>query len=111
VSGNLKPTPKGVRRSPSTEFKGGPPHNALPVGSVTIRRRPGRGDDTRAWVKVSEPNVWRPRAIVEYERAYGPVPAGFIVHHIDHDSLNDAPDNLVAMSRAEHLAHHHHDAA
>src|SRR4051812_14153110 len=29
-----------------------------------------------------------------------------VVHHIDHDPLNNEPDNLIAMSRAEHLVHH-----
>jgi hypothetical protein len=59
----------------------------------------------RAWVKVSRTR-WRPRALVVYELHYGPVPAGCVVHHVDRDSLNDAPENLVALTRAEHAAEH-----
>lgn len=102
----LRPIPKGERRARSTEFRPGQrPGNYLPVGTVRIRKRPRR-DDRRAWVKVADPNVWRPRAVVEYERAYGPVPVGKVVHHIDEDQLNDDPANLSALTRSEHLAVH-----
>lgn len=97
---------RGRRRSPATEFpKGGAAHNRLPVGSVTIRTAKGR--DPRAWVKVGEPNAWRPRAIVVWETANGtPLPRGMIVHHIDEDSLNDVPENLTALTRRDHLNEH-----
>lgn len=101
---SLSPIPKGERRGRGTEFSG-PPHNTLPVGTVTIRKRPGR-DDVRAWVKVAEPNAWRPRAVVEWEKAHGPVPKGYVIHHVDHDSLNDDPANLQALSRGDHAALH-----
>lgn len=103
----LPPIAKGERRSPATQFGAGHrPSNRLPVGSVTVRRR-SRDGDKRAWVKVDEPNVWRPRAIVVWESANGPVPAGHVVHHIDGDPLNDEPTNLTALSRAEHQRVHH----
>lgn len=41
-----------------------------------------------------------------YERAHGPIPPGWVVHHIDHDKQNNDLTNLVAMSRADHSAHH-----
>src|SRR5690606_28863109 len=108
-TGNLKPPPKGARRSPATEFHSGQtPHNRLPVGSVRIRKRRGRNDQ-RAFVKVAEPNVWRLRAHVVYEEAHGPIPTGKVIHHVNHDSLDDRPENLVALSRADHLNEHRHD--
>lgn len=95
----------GERRSPATQFKPGQAaRNKLPLGSVTERSDPnGR---TRAWVKVAEPNVWKLRAVVAWEAINGPLPLGKVVHHRDHNSLNDDPANLVALTRAEHIAEH-----
>lgn len=103
--GNIKPTPKGVRRAPITEFKPGQvPYNYVPVG--TVRHRTHKGDDPRAWVKVAEPNVWRMRAMVVWEQANGPIPARSIIHHINRDKLDDSLGNLECLSRADHLAEH-----
>lgn len=95
----------GERRSIPTEFqKGRAAENKLPVGSITERTDPhGR---LRAWVKVAEPNVWRPRAIVVWESLHGPLPRGSVVHHDDRDSLNDVPKNLIGLTRKEHVAEH-----
>ena len=102
----LPPIPKGTRRAPSTEFRRGHrPSNRLPVGSVTIRTRT-RDEGPRAWVKVAEPNSWRPRAVVAWEKANGAVPAGRVIHHVDRDTLNDDPTNLVALTRSEHAREH-----
>lgn len=30
----------------------------------------------------------------------------FVIHHIDHDSQNHVPENLVAMHRSCHASHH-----
>jgi hypothetical protein len=95
----------GQRLSPKTEFKAGQSApNKLPVGSVTIRNRLGT---KRAFVKIAEPNVWRERAKVVWERENSKrLPRGYVVHHIDRDALNDAPNNLVALTRAEHAREH-----
>ena len=39
----------------------------------------------------------------------GPVPEGYIIHHIDHNPLNDSLDNLKLMTRSEHISHHMKD--
>lgn len=99
----LKPAPKGARRAPSTEFRRGEkPHNVLPVGSERVRQRHNRTDAPRVWVKIAEPNVWRERARL----VYGPAPRGHVIHHINGDSLDDRPENLQALTRAEHAAVH-----
>ena len=98
---------RGRRRSPGTEFqKGIRPHNWTTVGDVRIRQRHNRHDAPRAWVKVAEPNVWRERARVVYESAYGAVPRGMVIHHINGDSLDDRLENLQALTRAQHAAVH-----
>lgn len=41
-----------------------------------------------------------------WEQAHGPIPPGYIVHHVDHDKRNNDLSNLALMSRQEHSAHH-----
>lgn len=36
----------------------------------------------------------------------GPIPKGYVIHHKDHNSLNDRLDNLELMTKAEHVSHH-----
>lgn len=38
--------------------------------------------------------------------AHGPIPAGYLVHHLDDDKANNDPANLVAVTRKEHAALH-----
>jgi len=41
------------------------------------------------------------------ENRYGPLPKGSVVHHVDGNDLNNAPENLVLFaSQADHLKHH-----
>ena len=106
VATEIKP---GQHLSATTEFKPGQPaHNKLPVGSVTTRMVFGR---PRAFVKIAEPNVWRARAKVVWEREHGcRLPRGKVVHHKDRDTMNDAPENLVALTRSEHAMEHADEA-
>lgn len=95
-----------TRPNAGTFKPGAKPKNWEPVGSVVIRRRHTRTDGPRAWVKVAEPNVWTPRATLIWQAYNGPVPLGHVVHHINRDTLDDSPANLVLITRAEHLAEH-----
>jgi len=97
---------KGIHMSPATEFKrGSVSANKLPVGSVTIRTRK-RDNRQRAWVKIAEPSVWKPRALVVWEEHNGPIPKGHVIHKIDDDPLNDDIGNLSMVTRAEHMVMH-----
>jgi hypothetical protein len=42
--------------------------------------------------------VRRPRKV--YEDAFGQIPKGWILYHLDRDSHNDDLDNLIAIPRA-----------
>ena len=93
------------RISIATEFKKGQePKNKLPIGSVTIRQH--KGDSKRAWVKVREPNEWMARAQFVWLEHGGNIPNGFVIHHIDEDTLNDDIKNLSLVSRGWHINHH-----
>lgn len=100
---------KGLHHSPETEWKKGQPSDKkMPVGSVTIRHRK-REKHPRAFIKIAEPSVWVYRARYVWEQANGPIPRGLVLHHRDRDPLNDALDNLVLLTRAEHAAEHIHE--
>ncbi len=88
----------GERRSPDTEFKPGRlASNRLPVGTEVVAKGYVR-------VKVAEPNIWRPRGHLVWEAAHGkPFPKGLVLRRKDGDTLNDEPENLVAMSRGQNL--------
>jgi hypothetical protein len=41
-----------------------------------------------------------------YEEQVGAIPKGYVVHHIDDDPQNNVLENLMAMPRGAHMAHH-----
>jgi len=84
--------------------KGSEPSNKMPVGSVTVRRH--KFDGPRKWIKVAEPNTWIPNAVYVWTYIGGTVPKGFIVHHLNEDTLDDTPSNLGLVSRAHHINIH-----
>ncbi len=43
---------------------------------------------------------------IVWEAAYGGIPKGFDVHHIDEDKLNNSLSNLTLMSHVEHCRMH-----
>jgi hypothetical protein len=96
---------RGTHFSPETEFKKGQiSKNQYPLGSIRIRT--DKQGKPRAWVKTSEPNVWKLRAVIVWESHAGSIPKGFIIHHGDRNSLNDVITNLSLMSRAAHMLEH-----
>lgn len=108
------PWNKGMRGivhpgSVATQFKPGiKPVTKLLIGSETIRYTT-KTDSSRAWVKTKDdgnPSDWTPRSRIVYQQHHGKIPTDFVIHNIDGDPLNDHPDNLVAMSRGDHLMHH-----
>jgi hypothetical protein len=96
---------RGIHCSPATEFRPGRREpSRLPVGSIRVRI--DGGGHARAWIKVEDPNRWVPRARRVWEVVNGPIPAGMVIHHRDHDTLNDKASNLVALTRSEHAKEH-----
>ena len=52
----------------------------------------------------------RPAHRVVMEETLGrPLSTGEVVHHIDQDRHNNAPENLQVMTKAEHTRHHNRD--
>lgn len=99
-------SPEAQEKARQTQFqKGHTPHNGgTPVGTVRLRHdhkeRPG--SRPYYWEKVAEPDVWRMKHVVEWEKMNGPVPDGCMVTFADGDSLNWHIENLVLETRAQH---------
>lgn len=49
---------------------------------------------------------YRPEHIVVWERAHGPIPPGYVVHHKNLNRQDNRLENLQLMTRAEHIALH-----
>lgn len=126
---------KSVRLSPASEFKKGSipwnknkkgillhenckkgwfkkgrkSTNLLPVGSIQIRVNIKR-KSKRKWIKIAEPNKWMLNARYQWKKYYGDeFKKDCIIHHIDRDTLNDDPSNLIQLTRQEHINEHRSD--
>jgi len=97
---------KGLHLSPASEFKkGSVPANCKRLGTVTMRKdRAGPIRFIAVAGQTPQRHKWIPYAIYLWEKENGPVPAGFLVRHMDGDRLNDDLSNLKIVDRREHIA-------
>ncbi len=86
---------------PTMFYKERQPDSHKPVGTLSLRSNNKR-NQRYVYEKVAEPNVWRLRHILEWERYNGPVPEGNIIIFADGNSLNTDISNLVMISRSQH---------
>ena len=87
-------------------LSGSSPGNRMPVGTIRIRTRHKRYGKQRVFIKIADPNIWIEFARFRWEQLHGPIPRGMGIHHKDENSLNDEPENLVLVSKAQHLGLH-----
>lgn len=90
---------KGVRGymgANDTSFKkGNRPHTWCPVGTERCESK-----DKYIKVKVGEPNKWKFKHILTWEKHRGPVPKGKVITFIDGDKTNCSDiNNLQAIDR------------
>lgn len=99
---------KGIHVSPATEFKKGQPSiNKLPLGTLTQRK--DKSGKIRNWIKIEEPNKWIEYAKFVWIQHNGNIPKGFLIHHIDKNTLNDNIENLALVTRKAHINIHRQD--
>lgn len=82
-----------------TMFKpGNKPHNSLKVGAEIITR------DGYIKVKMAEPNQWKHKHRMVWERAHGAIPKGYNVQFRDGNRNNLSLSNLFIISRSEQMS-------
>lgn len=81
--------------------KGNIPANHRPIGSERITV------DGIVEIKIAEPNKWKAKARVIYEKEFGTIPEGYIIIYLDGNKQNLEPNNLEAISRKENLIMNH----
>ncbi|MCL2182092.1 MAG: HNH endonuclease [Chitinispirillia bacterium] len=81
-------------------FKKGCAIRSLPIGSECVDSR--RQSRQYVYVKVAQPNVWRLKHQVVWEKAHGrEIPTGHVVMFGDGNTRNFEVDNLILVSREE----------
>lgn len=91
-------------RSAETQFRPGrAARNRMPIGTEVVDsygnlKRKVRNDAPR----LQGYKNWKFVHVINWEEVNGPLPEGHIVRFRDRDITNVDPDNLVAVSRAEH---------
>ena len=86
---------KGIHLHPDTEFKKGEmvgkDHHCWKGGEQINKK-------DCAYVSIgANQRVRRPRKV--YEEAFGKIPNGWVLYHLDKDMHNDDLDNLIAIPR------------
>jgi len=93
---------KGICKPNSGCFKkGNKPQTWKLVGTISIRIEKKRTQ--RRWIKIAEPKKWLEYAKWVLIQNYGTIPEGFVVYHIDRNTLNDNIENLKLITRRELL--------
>ena len=89
---------KGILLSDDGRFKkGNRPKNTLPIGTEIMR------EDGYLYVKIAEPNKWKQKHRIIYEKYHGKIPAKHVVLFGDGDRMNFDIGNLILASKAQVL--------
>ena len=85
---------EAIERTKKTRFKKGlKSHNKKPLGSERICTKDGY-----IIVKVGEPDAWKHKHRVVWEKVNGPIPEGHKIVFLDGDKNNISIDNLKIVS-------------
>ncbi|MCH5315747.1 MAG: HNH endonuclease [Eubacterium sp.] len=91
-------TAEAIERTKATRFCAGHiPQNHREVGSERV------DVDGYVYVKVEDPNKWKLKHRLVWEQANGEIPEGMIVRFLDGNKLNCSLENLILITKAEHI--------
>ena len=89
---------KGLTRANRTSFKKGQtPVNYRPIGSERITK------DGYLEIKIKDPNLWRLKHLVIWEKENGRLPKGCAIMFADGNKLNLNMENLILVTRNQLL--------
>lgn len=87
---------KGLGGWEPTQFKKGhKPHNYKTVGTERVN------SDDYIDVKIADPNKWRAKHLLIWEKENGPIPKGYAVIFGDKNRRNFDINNLILVSRKQ----------
>lgn len=89
--------------APTMFKKGNKPHNYRAVGSSRITK------DGYTEIKVADPNKWRLKHIIIWEKEFGPMPKHHCIIFLDGNKQNFDLKNLKLISRNEHATLNQHN--
>jgi len=96
--GNVPSPNSGAKGPNKTSFKkGNRPHNWVPLGSEVTTT------EGYVQVKIAEPNVWKLKSLIVWEKEHGCLLPGQIIRFIDNDPQNCELSNLESVSKALNL--------
>lgn len=96
---------KGIHLSRKSEFKKGQPGiNWVAVGTKTKRK--DQNGVIRNWIKISDPNKWLEYSHYLWIRNGRKLKKGLCLHHVNNDSTDDRVENLILVSRSDHVKLH-----
>ena len=66
----------------------------------------GRWYDKRGYTRVVTDNGYTYEHRKIWESINGSIPEGYVIHHVNHNTCDNNPANIVAVSRADHVRLH-----
>lgn len=94
---------KGLTGANKTSFKkNNRPLNYQPIGTESTTK------DGYIKVKTAEPNIWKLKHRLVWEKYKGEIPTGYIIKFIDDNKLNCHIDNLMMISMRENAVINKH---
>lgn len=91
-------TPEAIAKTAKTRFKkGNTPHNHKSVGYQRITQ------DGYIEVKTEEPNIFKIKHRLVWEKEFGEIPAGHNIQFKDGNRLNCELENLYIITRADQV--------
>ena len=78
--------------------------NWKPVGTKSIRK--DKSGTRRRWIKIKEPNIWIEYAKYLWLKSGRKLKKNYCLHHISNNSLDDRIENLILVTRSDHVKLH-----
>jgi hypothetical protein len=111
----IRETLTGVKHPPERVATNSRVHMGIPSGiGERVRGKPSPQAKPVGYVRFSNGHMqikcadgkFRYRARVMWEEANGPIPHGYLIHHVNEDPFDDRLDNFQLVTRSEHARIH-----
>ena len=87
----------------SLSMLGKKPTNWSKIGTISIRNTK---NNKRKWIKIKEPKEWIFYSKYLWETINSKCEKGYVIHHVNGNCLDDRIENLIKLSKKEHINLH-----